>query len=67
MENNDTRLKVIRLLEPTLCLSCRHVAIATVQMANGSSRRMLHCKRLDCDNWQTETTELQPIRLYDES
>lgn len=67
MENKDTLLRVIRLLEPTLCTSCRYAAFATVQMANGSSRRMMHCKRLDCDNWQTEATEEQPIRFYDES
>lgn len=68
MKNNeDTKLRIVRLLEPSLCLSCRHASIATVEMANGSSRRMLHCKRLDCDNWQTEENEEVPCQIYDGS
>jgi hypothetical protein len=65
MENRDTKLRIVRLLEPSLCLSCRYAAIATVEMANGTNRRMLHCKRLDCDNWETEETEETPRSLYD--
>lgn len=65
MQNENTKLRIVRLLEPSLCLSCRHAAIATVEMANGTSRRMLHCKRLDCDNWQTEETEETPKHIYD--
>ena len=57
MQNENTKLKIVRLLEPVLCMSCRHATIANVEMENGSSRRMLHCKRLDCDNWQTEDSE----------
>ena len=60
MQNENTKLRIVRLLEPSLCLSCRHAAIATVEMKNGSNRRMLHCKRLDCDNWQTEEVEETP-------
>jgi hypothetical protein len=47
-------------MEPALCLSCRFASIATVEMTDESSRRMLHCKRLDCDNWQTEEVEETP-------
>ena len=66
MQNeNNTKLRIVRLLEPSLCLSCRHAAIATVEMANGSSRRMLHCKRLDCDNWQTEETDETPCHIHE--
>lgn len=67
MENKNTVMRVFRLLEPTLCTSCRFATFATVMMADGSSRKMLHCKRLDCDNWQVETTEEQPIQIHDES
>ena len=56
----NTRLKIVRLMEPALCLSCRFASIATVEMTDDSSRRMLHCKRLDCDNWQTEEVEETP-------
>ena len=56
----NTRLKIVRLMEPALCLTCRFASIATVEMKDTSSRRMLHCKRLDCDNWQTEEVEEAP-------
>ena len=65
MQNENTKLRIVRLLEPSLCLSCRHAAIATVEMENGPDRRMLHCKRLDCDNWETEESEENPRFLQD--
>lgn len=66
MEGNEPlQLKIVRLIEPALCLSCRHAAIATVEMDDGSTRRMLHCKRLDCDNWQTEDASQTPRRVAD--
>ncbi|HLH78872.1 MAG TPA: hypothetical protein VKV29_01170 [Chthonomonas sp.] len=67
MKNEDTRLKIVRLLEPSLCLSCRYASIATVEMENGTSRRMLHCRRLDCDNWQTEEVAETPRAIQEES
>jgi len=66
MKNERTQLKIVRLIEPALCLSCKHAAIATVEMANGTSRRMLHCKRLDCDNWQSEETDDIPSNIHDD-
>ncbi|HZP82003.1 MAG TPA: hypothetical protein VFB21_10220 [Chthonomonadaceae bacterium] len=65
MQNENTKLRIVRLLEPALCMSCRHATIATVEMADGSSRRMLHCRRLDCDNWQTEENAETPRHIYD--
>ncbi len=59
----NTKLRIVRLLEPALCLSCRFASIATVEMQDTSSRRMLHCKRLDCDNWQTEEVEEEPMAI----
>lgn len=53
-------MKIVRLMEPALCLSCNFASIATVEMEDGPSRRMLHCKRHDCDNWQTEEVEEKP-------
>ena len=67
MRNDNTKLRIVRLLEPDLCLSCRRATIATVEMENGNSRRMLHCRRLDCDNWQTEETDETPRNIYDVS
>lgn len=62
----NTRLKIVRLLEPALCLSCRFASVAKVEMQDSSSRRMLHCRRLDCDNWQTEETEETPRSIAEE-
>lgn len=50
-------LKVVRLLEPELCLECRFAQLADVEMADGTTQRMFHCRRLDCDNWDYQTVE----------
>ncbi len=50
-------LKVVRLMEPELCLECRFAKTAEVEMENGTLQRMIHCKRLDCDNWDYTSTE----------
>ena len=50
-------LKVVRLIEPDLCLECRFAQSADVEMADGSVQRMVHCKRLDCDNWDYKSAE----------
>jgi hypothetical protein len=63
----NTRLRIVRLVEPALCLSCRFASIATVEMQDNSNRRMLHCKRLDCDNWQTEEVDEAPRRIAESS
>lgn len=65
MQNENTKLKIVRLLDSSLCANCRMAAVATVEMEDGSSRRMLHCKRLDCDNWQTEESAEIPKQLYE--
>lgn len=64
---DNTRLKIVRLLDPSLCLSCRFATIATVGMDSGANRRMLHCRRLDCDNWQTEEATENPTSICEES
>jgi hypothetical protein len=57
------KLKVVRLLEPELCRECRFGKIADVKMEkNGvvEETRMVYCRRLDCDNW--DTTDTEPAR-----
>lgn len=66
MQHENTKLKIVRLLNPSMCLSCQYAALATVEMSSGSSRRMLHCKRLDCDNWQTDEAEETPRSLQED-
>ena len=51
------QLKIVRLLEPELCLECRFAQTADVETANGSHQRMIYCRRLDCDNWDIVNAE----------
>ena len=53
----ERNLKVVRLLEPDLCLECRFADMAEVEMEDGTVQRMVHCRRLDCDNWDYSTAE----------
>lgn len=47
--------RIVHLVEPSLCLSCR---FATVTDLAGT--QMIACTRGDCDNWEeVETTETQ--------
>ncbi|MBX3114424.1 MAG: hypothetical protein KF824_05625 [Fimbriimonadaceae bacterium] len=50
-------LKVVRLIEPELCLECRFANTAEVELENGTFQRMIHCRRLDCDNWDYSSAE----------
>lgn len=50
-------LKVVRLIEPDLCLECRFAQTADVEMSDGSVQRMIRCRRLDCDNWDYGSAE----------
>ncbi len=51
------QLKVVRLLEPEMCTECRFSHMADVEMEDGSSQRMIYCRRLDCDNWDYSSAE----------
>ena len=51
------QLKIVRLLEPDLCVDCRFAQMAEVEAGDGSMNRMIYCKRLDCDNWDFESAE----------
>jgi len=50
--------RVVRLLEPELCLKCRFGKKADVVYANGNTDQMINCTRLDCDNWDNSKVEL---------
>jgi hypothetical protein len=60
MEPNNTRLQIVHLIEPDLCLSCRFAEIALVERADGKRQRMLRCRRRDCDNWLQDPTGEEP-------
>ena len=61
------QLRVVKLLEPELCLECRFGHKADVEMADGTTQQMVYCKRLDCDNWDYSTAEPARSVLSDES
>ena len=51
------QLKIVRLLEPELCLECRFANMADVEGSDGTVKRMIYCRRLDCDNWDFTSAE----------
>jgi hypothetical protein len=51
------QLKIVRLIEPEMCLECRFANMADVEAADGTVQRMIYCRRLDCDNWDFSSAE----------
>ena len=47
----DSKLKVIKIMDPYLCVRCGNAYIADVVMRDGDRKKMFYCSRLDCDNW----------------
>ena len=59
--------KVVRLLDPSMCLSCRFSQMAEVEIVDGGKQRMIYCQRLDCDNWDTSSTEVVTnVQVHDD-
>lgn len=52
--------RIVRLLNPEMCLGCAFARIADVEDAQGRFSRMIQCRRLDCDNW--DTTSVASVR-----
>ncbi|HWD39269.1 MAG TPA: hypothetical protein VG944_10500 [Fimbriimonas sp.] len=60
-------LKIVKLLEPELCLRCRFAEVAEVDTSTGATERMIHCRRGDCDNWDIQNSETaKAIRVLPE-
>lgn len=47
----ESKLKVIKIMDPLLCVRCENAYIADVVMREGERKKMFYCSRLDCDNW----------------
>ena len=61
------QLKIVRLLEPELCFDCRFAHMADVESEDGSMKRMIYCKRLDCDNWDFSSSETaKSVKIQEE-
>jgi hypothetical protein len=50
----DSKLKVIKIMDPLLCVRCDNAYIADVVMRDGEHKKMFYCSRLDCDNWMSK-------------
>ena len=48
---SQSKLKVIKIMDPLLCVRCDNAYIADVVMKEGEKKKMFYCSRLDCDNW----------------
>lgn len=48
-------LKVIRIIDPLLCVRCDYAYIADVMLSDGVRKKMFYCSRRDCDNWVSDT------------
>ena len=63
MADDISKIRSVQFLEPSLCLPCRFATIAALEMTNGKLRRVMQCKRLDCDNWKNDETSETPRTL----
>ncbi len=56
-------LKVIKIIDPLLCIRCENAYIADVVMRDGERKKMFYCSRLDCDNWVSKINNAEPDDL----
>lgn len=57
MNSSQSKLKVIKIMDPLLCVRCDNAYIADVVTQDGEKKKMFYCSRLDCDNWVSKTAE----------
>ena len=53
MQAEPKNVKLMRILDPSMCLRCSCAYFADVKFPNGKAKKMFYCSRLDCDNWIT--------------
>lgn len=63
MSRQDSKLRVIKILDPILCIRCDFAYIADVVMSNGQQKKMFYCSRMDCDNWMTTKADYPEVRI----
>ena len=54
----QSKLKVIKIMDPLLCVRCDNAYIADVVLRDGTHKKMFYCSRLDCDNWVSKAPAL---------
>jgi hypothetical protein len=57
---SKSKLKVIKIMDPLLCVQCDNAYIADVLMSDSVRKKMFYCSRLDCDNWVSSTATDAP-------
>ncbi len=57
MNTSQSKLKVIKIMDPLLCVRCDNAYIADVVTQEGDKKKMFYCSRLDCDNWVSKASE----------
>lgn len=61
------QLKVVKLIEPDLCMECRFAVLTNVLTPDGRDQTLIRCQRLDCDNWDVQTAEDADEYRFDEA
>lgn len=54
-------VKMVRLLEPSMCVGCRFAGMLMVDMTASNPVPTRHCKRGDCDNWDMSDVQTGTI------
>ena len=55
IRRNVEKVKAVDILDPDLCVHCRHAYVASVVTGDGERKNILYCTRRDCDNWRVES------------
>lgn len=53
VQKDPKSVKLMRILDPAMCLRCESAYFADVRFPDGRTKKMFYCSRLDCDNWDT--------------
>jgi hypothetical protein len=62
----EGKASIVGLIDPKMCEACRFTGMEIVPQSDGSIRRVLRCRRKDCDNWTTVVEGIKPtIRIED--
>lgn len=58
-----SKLRVIKIIDPVLCIRCDFAYIADVVTGNGKRKKMFYCSRLDCDNWLNSRGPVREVEI----
>lgn len=50
-------IKLVKLLNPSLCDDCPFRSVAQVKTQDGEWKSVTYCRRKDCDNWDYSSIE----------